>query len=43
MLPIHVCESDAKQVSSQHWQDVIAETENVLQVTTAGGYIYATI
>ena len=34
--------ADAKQVSSQHWQDVIAETENVLQVTTAGGYIYAT-
>lgn len=32
---------DASQPAPEHWKDLIAETDNVLEATTAGGYIFA--
>lgn len=37
-----VVTTTADKLSPEHWQDLIPETENVLQVGTAGGKIFAT-
>ena len=36
-----LAEVDAKNPSTDNYKDVIPETENVLNVSTAGGYIFA--
>ncbi|WP_412104790.1 prolyl oligopeptidase family serine peptidase [Vibrio caribbeanicus] len=36
-----VVKADAKQPQSENWQDVIAEKEHVLDVTAAGGFLFA--
>ncbi|WP_025823342.1 prolyl oligopeptidase family serine peptidase [Shewanella marina] len=36
-----VVKVNAKQPTPEHWVDVIPETDNVLSVATAGGYLFA--